>query len=121
MVRIKTKTTMTQEERELFIALCGYLPYETKIQCNTDFDIFDDILTTDYIHGMFFTAEDIDCIPYLRPMDSMTTEEKAYYFAINESPVVCVDWLNKNKFDYRGFNWKGLALEALKDMYKYNN
>ena len=73
---------MTQEEKqELFIALCGYLPYETKIQCNTDFDTFDDILTTDYIHGMFFTAEDIDCIPYLRPMYSMTTEEKAYYFA----------------------------------------
>lgn len=108
---------MTQEEQDLFIALCGYLPYETKIQCNTDFDTFDDILTTDYIHGMFFTAEDIDCIPYLRTMDSMTTEEKAYYFAINESPVVCVDWLNKKRFDYRDLISMGLALEAPEGMY----
>lgn len=34
-----------------------------------------------------------------------------------ETTIAEIDWLNKNKFDYRGLIPKGIALEAPKDMY----
>ena len=62
--------------------------------------------------------------PYLRPMSSMTEEEKLKYYEglmiakDNVSYVLdVIDWLNKNHFDYRGLIPKGLALEATKDIY----
>ncbi len=72
--------------------------------------------------------------PYLRPMSSMTDEEKedfgvcihiqpkryrgytvncSHYYTVSE-----IDWLNANHFDYRGLIEKGLALEAPEGMYK---
>ena len=63
--------------------------------------------------------------PYLRPMSSMTEEEKKEYDIL--TPIVevvfpcdaypLIDWLNKKMLDYRGLIEKGLALEAPKDMY----
>lgn len=82
--------------------------------------------------------------PYLRPMSSMTEEEKIelkeYLEAeevdcdgfgyieggtledyISRTPYsLCnyvIDWLNAHHFDYRGLIEKGLALEAPKEMY----
>lgn len=72
--------------------------------------------------------------PYLRPMSSMTEEEKKEYrnfieFSYNDytsESKECVyttnvnnyvDWLNKNMFDYRGLIPLGLALEAPTGMY----
>ena len=63
--------------------------------------------------------------PYLRPMSNMTNDEKETY----ESFIIGIakdetgaweltDWLNKNKFDYRGLIPMGFALPALEDMYK---
>ena len=63
-------------------------------------------------------------LPFLRPMSSMTEEERKEYLHITLCDVVdCeawneVDWLNSHHFDYRGLIEKGLALEAPKDMYK---
>lgn len=75
--------------------------------------------------------------PYLRPMSSMTDEEKAtmdkiwtdnnkLVFADPDDirryrfyDISIVDFLNKHHFDYRGLIEKGLALEAPKDMYKF--
>lgn len=80
--------------------------------------------------------------PYLRPMESMTEEERMGFTKLFDkwhddelfdyieegaefsiwkhkgiSPVV-FDWLNANHFDYRGLIEKGLALEAPEEMYK---
>ena len=79
--------------------------------------------------------------PYLRPMSSMTEEEKGelkleqekdeelFIQVINKSqngddsllgtviPHYAEDWANKNHFDYRGLIPMGLALEALEGMY----
>lgn len=60
--------------------------------------------------------------PYLRPMSSMTDEEKIDYQAFFnydgvEYPDEYIDWLNKNMFDYRGLIEKGLAIEAPEGMY----
>ena len=86
-------------------------------------------------------------LPYLRPMSSMTEEEREElehlseeYFGKaldkqiqeslsssnrNESKIleciassVIVDWLNAHHFDFRGLIEKGLALEAPEGMYK---
>ena len=82
--------------------------------------------------------------PYLRPMSSMTEEEKKEYHkqvdidldrtaeGLREqfkagtfhpenkfTPQYChIDWLNTNHFDFRGLIPMGLALEAPADMYK---
>ena len=70
-----------------------------------------------------------DCLLYLRPMSSMTKEEKKEFckiegrlnfpckhikltFSVDE-----FDWLNAHHFDYHGLIKKGLALEAPEDMY----
>jgi len=72
--------------------------------------------------------------PYLRPMESMTDDEREDWYRQSKvdydcefkpeptlSPEHCylsVDWLNKYGFDYRGLIPMGLALEAPKGMYK---
>ena len=66
----------------------------------------------------------LDFKPYLRPMSSMTDEEKLEYRIIQwvykadySAPeyfddLKSYDWLNKNHFDYRGLIKKGLAIDA---------
>ena len=81
-----------------------------------------------------FSGHDIEDVkPYLRPMSSMTEEERNEYFDFRnqelqrvalaevgrESTIAEIsDWLNAHHFDYRGLIPMGLALEAPKDMYK---
>lgn len=64
--------------------------------------------------------------PYLRPMSSMTDEEREEYIQfIGEingcayfiDPISQMDWLNKHHFDYRGLIEMGLAIEAPEGMY----
>ena len=136
---------MTQEEKNLLLKdLLPRLQYEVKIQT-----WYGEIITSDInTFPMGYDEIDIEQLagmkPYLRPMSSMTEEER------NELAVVCgidyidekivdfgeflcegspvnikniyglLDWLNKKMFDYRSLIEKGLALEALEDMY-FNN
>ncbi len=67
-----------------------------------------------------------ECKPYLRPMSSMTEEEKkkVYYFVESHKFGNCSrsgaisDYLNSIHIDYRNLIEKGLALEAPEGMYK---
>ncbi len=66
--------------------------------------------------------------PYLRPMSSMTEDEKIEWdaeYAYNSKSYEyeeylskMIDWLNAHHLDYRGLIEKGLALEAPEGMYK---
>lgn len=60
-----------------------------------------------------------ECKPYLRPMSSMTEEEKKEYEVTCDGyeTLETYDWLNAHHFDYRGIIFKGLALEAPEGMY----
>ena len=67
----------------------------------------------------------IDCRPYLRPMSSITEEEKKEHFGrtmtidIVQTSKEVIDWLNAHHIDYRGLIERGLALEAPEGMYGF--
>lgn len=126
---------MTQEEKDLLLKyLCATLPYGVKY-CREYLDYerdqemcavgtLESIDKDGYINDTkVYTVWDIK--PYLRPMSSITEEEKKEYNAyhshpdnIGDSPWFYVDWLNAHHFDYRGMIEKGLALEAPEGMYE---
>lgn len=120
---------MTQEEKQLLLKdLSARLPYGvictdsrhgdsriTEVDTVSEVVYFDDV--DEYV-------EIKNCKPYLRPMSSMTEEEKIDYRAFFnydgvEYPDEYIDWLNKNMFDYRGLIEKGLAIEVTKENNPY--
>ena len=120
---------MTEEEKQLLLKdLCSRLPYELWVKYDNN-----DYIATGYGHGrvslltsMFSSAVGpcpliVDVKPYLRPMSSMTEEEKGEYFNSYDweyfEEGTPFDWLNEHHFDYRGLIKKGLALEAPEGMY----
>ena len=128
---------MTQENKQLLLKdLCARLPYGVKVCYVTLPDsmpkAWDLIgmpaphLADIIVEGKYrFAACDVEenIRPYLRPMSSMTEEEKLEYVIAWDSrqpylPTEAMDWLNAHHFDYRGLIDKGLALESPKGMYK---
>lgn len=154
---------MTQEEKQLLLRdLCARLPYgvivnykegdhkwkietlyapvysESGLLIETDSDGW--IGYTEYKGcGMSSASRVLHLdknLPYLRPMSSMTEEEKEEYNKTRDKIAVqwdnygtpigyeyaytikTFDWLNAHHFDYRGLISMGLALEAPKGMYK---
>lgn len=126
---------MTQEEKQLIIRdLCTKLPHGVKVEvCIKDKNIksvdcvkYDTVGT--YIRLM--DDEKFSIKPYLRPLSSMTEEERKEYELLANHCIVTsigfihleaaplIDWLDMNKFDYRGLIPKGLALEATEGMYE---
>lgn len=117
---------MTQEEKQLLlIDLCARLPYKVKVKY-----IFDDNSHCPFELSIKILQECLDkgFLPYLRPMSSMTEEEKEML----KGSVICfnelegnstlfdeigLDWLNAHYFDYRNLIERGLALEAPEGMY----
>lgn len=68
------------------------------------------------------------CSLFLRPLSSMTDEEKEEYgklwdmcngYTGKYSEINVFDWLNRKMFDYRGLIPKGLADEAPEGMYEF--
>lgn len=120
---------MTQENEKLLLKdLCARLPYGVKVKTpyNNSAQLIGIIKREGYQKG----AKYIDAVtdkctypiryiePYLRPMSSMTEEEKKEYkhfVAFSGSPIGSsdfLDWLNKHHFDYRGLIPQGLAIEV---------
>lgn len=133
---------MTQEDKNLLLQdLCSRLPYMVKVNHLLDIkpsDLFaiDTYRSTLYCfrngREEWYKVEFIK--PYLRPMSSMTKEEREEYNnlyyqvpiqhnngnAYRDTKMVealHIDWLNKNMFDYRGLIPAGLANAALEGMY----
>ena len=131
---------MMRENKDLLLRdLCARLPYGAKIHYKTaGWEDKNHTLSPQVIDN-FLIRRDVVIKPYLRPMSSMTEEEKKEYieyagYEIEESvngrhyeyylkdfcgtpdePSVNtngVDWLNKKMFDFRGLIPKGLALST---------
>lgn len=147
---------MKEQEKQILLQdLCARLPH--KLHCrvfrlNGDIKENDDILYGVIGDNVVTLKSDKDeCLmyyqikPYLRPMSSMTEEEKKefihyasyeieelvngrhyeYYLMDSvgtpEEPTCnpdAIDWLNAHYFDHRGLIEMGLALEAPEGMYE---
>ena len=123
----------------------GYLCSINQTIFGTEYGINIKATTRDY-----FSDREVYIKPYLRPMPSMTKEEREKlehlsdeYFGKaldkqiqesllssnrNESRIleyiassVIVDWLNAHHFDYRGLIGKGLAIEVTEENNPYEN
>lgn len=116
--------------KELLIDLCARLPYDVKIkiptlQEDTVFTlvgICEDYITVMKDNGSYFDIyTSMDGFPLLRPMSSMTVEEKEALTILKgiKLEYYIVDWLNANHFDYRGLIPKGLAITVTKDNNPY--
>ncbi len=135
---------MTQEEKQLLLKdLCARLSYETWVQYEGK-----EWLVTGYGHGRISLLPSVfssavgpcplveEVHPYLRPMSSMTEEEKTEFDkgydtllknlesgisgfnADAEATAFDVDFYNSHHLDFRGLIENGLALEAPSNMYK---
>lgn len=142
---------MTQEDKELLLKdLCARLPYGVNAQGvyeeEADYNIpvnheetvighvdgidrlgFDDGEIYVVIEGIPCELSDVKL--YLRPMSSMTEEEKQKYYDLchqedDDVWAKCLfdkmtDFCNQRHLDYRGLIEKGLAIEVTKDNNPY--
>ena len=139
---------MTQEDKQLLLKdLCARLLYWPKVKTEDDDDAYI-VGLDDTEKGLFYVhiIEDGDSYdttmsvedfkPYLRPMSSMTEEEREIVnnliynkesiwtspvpvWVINESDIEeYIDFCNSHHLDYRGLIEMGLALEAKEEMYE---
>jgi len=129
---------MTQKEKQLLLKdLCARLPYLViglyQWKGNVPFDRELDGRLYDELYLSLYSTGDSSFKPYLRPMSSMTEEEKKEFQACHcvyelhpdFQPMMCnlanelnmFDWLLSHHFDFRGLIEKGLAIEAPEGMY----
>lgn len=132
---------MTREEKQLLMAdLCARLPYGVIAQVDGwDEEEEIDVIVPLRVYSIntdgyaCFGVNDYnvdycmieDCTPYLRPMSSMTEEERRIFTTLlaHALPFTTVEWLDKKHFDHRTNEDGdhliniGLALEAPEDMY----
>ena len=132
---------MTQEDKQLLLAnLSARLPYGVKIRIihheikGADPEYVDDVFSTTYYNMIDYDDDNYEFLPYLRPISSMTEEEKKEYDNLYYNAPqfkdgwrdakylegLHIDWLNKHHFDYHRLIEKGLALEAPEGMYNVN-
>lgn len=113
---------MTQENRQLLLKdLSARLPYYPKCEMIDELRVVNNEKDPSYISVLF--PKHIELLsyhnnfaikPYLRPMSSMTDEERQEYGLVlcDELSINQFDWLNAHHFDYRGLIEKGLAIEV---------
>ena len=126
---------MKEIEKSLLLTdLCSRLSYGLKCEhfgeIKEVLGVFNDIIQVGYDINDYEDTYIEDIKPYLRPMSSMTEDEKFTYYqrihdvgrsadVIDEDDIVLhMDWLNEHHFDYRGLIGRGLALEAPDGMYE---
>ena len=141
---------MTQEEKQVLLKdLCARLPYGVVVNYNglarplfsvaptQHFQITLDNALDGKHNGLAYVSLDVDGEepkPYLRPMSSMTEEERnlirkycdehdRLIYDIGVSGQAhsknIVDWLNAHHFDYRNLIEKGLAIEVTENNNPY--
>ena len=133
---------MTQENKDLLLRdLSARLPYKVKCVSGVDDAILiieginpncngaSEVQVTYERSGINFDTKISSIKPYLRPMSSMTEEEKKEYRKVceldtkilekhpmDDSPFPAMynsqDWLNKHHYDYRGLIPLDLAKDA---------
>lgn len=135
------KSIMSEEEfSELVSDLCARLPkgvvvkvtgdwfYDEREPYDTELKVGKSNLLNAFV-AQNYGERKLILTPYLRPMSSMTDEERDEIVKFTREPQKeewtfahraydYLDWLVARHFDYRGLIEKGLALPAKKGMYK---
>ena len=129
---------MKQEDKELLLKdLSARLPYKCVYSASRGITHWNKlILNIDTITKLINNEYD-DIKPYLRPMESMTEEEKEEYEKLciliptqfdsdlqkydyyTTDSMESFDWLLKNHFDVRNLIEKGLAIEVTEENNPY--
>lgn len=129
---------MIQEDKELLLKdLSARLPYGVKVQHQHQ-DYLDEIQTIEHITRKYAQIETESVLgfvddfkPYLRPMSSMSEEERKEYELLANRCITnsvgfihfdaqeLINWLLKNYFDFMGLIPKGLAIEVTEDNNPY--
>ena len=127
---------MIREELLLLLQdLCARSPYGVICQVDNgaaglnDGKIIEIDISKEFVRldaDYYWDAYIDDVRPYLRPMSSMTEEEKEEYHKLCDSyygiyfdSVLSIDWLNAHYFDYRGLIPRGLAIAVTKENNPY--
>lgn len=126
-----------EEQKQLLLQdLCARLPYGVKVKENyhTEICILNGVdlgnntiimeSTTTIFKGISLLSGNgkIKVKPYLRPMSSMTEEDKKDFRRFQlDCYNITYDWLNKNHFDYRGLIPMGLAIAVTKENNPYKD
>lgn len=128
---------MTQEDKNLLLQdLCGRLPYDIKIKEEYGDCINVNFHNANIEHLIDRVVSGLDKM-VLRPMSSMTEEERKEYNdlyyqvpiqrsdgnAYRDTKMVealHIDWLNEKMFDFRGLIKKGLAIEVTPENNPYD-
>ena len=132
---------MTQEDKKLLLQdLCARLPYRVKVlhegeikeiqyiePLYNEVKLLDNTNYNNLIYEMIYEIK-----PYLRPMSSMTEEEKDTYHSYCEcidkdfngqvlyfDTIESFDYLNSIHVDYRSLIGKGLAIAVTKENNPY--
>lgn len=142
---------MIQKDKELLLQdLCARIPYWVKVKVRHYYE-YEDGTFKKYNEIKYFDAEILDLLisgdksldnikPFLRPISSMTEEEKKEhniffeeyapddrwpYLTKNfvEENIVSelIDWLNAHHFDYRNLIEKGLAIAVTEENNPYKD
>ena len=140
---------MTQEDKKLLLTdLSARLSYGVKCTTTNPAAEFGVISGISIKGKISVGTKDADIVfectevkPYLRPMSSMTEEERKEYecfiihrehvnawgqewdidcFSFDGAPRL-INWLNAHHFDYRGLIPKGLAIEVTEDNNPYKS
>lgn len=130
---------MTEERQLLLQDLCARSLYGVVVEIRGSYEDGEKyIRESEFDHSMigYVYDEDVSIKPYLRPMSSMTEEEKkeveklgvcydgAFHNDIYdvgtsmEEAFAAISWLLERHFDINYLIQKGLALEAPDGMYK---
>lgn len=137
---------MTKDDHELLLKdLCARLPYYTKLWSPVPNNNNWAVLTPVVIGNLMNADLSLPQVkPYLRPLSSMTEEEKKELLSLIDSETKEVieqiksgdcgvmegkyhfnslkelDWLYAKQFDFRGLIPKGLAIEVTKENNPYS-
>jgi hypothetical protein len=129
---------MTQEDKNLLLRdLSARLSYH--VRCKVwlkDGTTEEGVLDLEHNYGdvlrdAFYYNKIVDIKPFLRPMSSMTEEERKEYneylfhgasiglMSNTETAYELIDWLNAHYFDYRGLIEKDLAIAVTEENNPY--
>lgn len=125
---------MKQENKELLLKyLCMALPYDcivTIAEGGIDGLQWDNVTLNSYLLYQIEEEDGLEYIkPYLRPMSSMTDEEKKEYVVLSDLVIIdgvlvssfeTFNWLLKNHFDFMGLIPKSLAIGVTEEDNPYN-